>query len=122
MSKIKAGYIFGGVMALKRLMTGCSKFDLDTYWILFDYALEIYKANDKITAMRQEIIKNSDELMTIKKLDKLSDKEFDITIPPPTVKRSQIDTKRVSPDDLAILVSNNLIIIDKDKIEADKKD
>lgn len=121
MSKIRADYVFGGVMALKRLMTGCSKFDVDTYWNLFDYAIEIYSANDKINTMRQEIIKDNDDTSAKRKLDELSNKEFDITIPTPVVKRSQIDTKKVTPDDLAILVNNNLLVIEKDAVELDEK-
>lgn len=121
MRKIKAEYIFGGVIALKKLMSGSSKFGIDLYWNLFDYALEIYKANDKINVIRQEIIKEGSEEGKIGKLEKLSNKEFEINFDIPIIKRSQIDTRQVSPDDLAVLVNNQLIKIEKDEIKEKDK-
>lgn len=115
MRKIKAMYIVNSIISFKKLLSGSSKFDVDLYWDLFDYSLELYKANDKIMAIRQEIIKNNkEEEEAIKKLKDLFNKEFDINFNIPVINKNKIDTKSVSPDDLVVLINNQIISIEQD--------
>lgn len=113
--RIRADYIYNGAMALKKLISGSSKFDVNLFWKLFDYSKAIYEAYEKISKIRVDILANSGTNSDkAAKLVKLSEKLVDVPIDKPVIKRSQIDLSKVTPDDLIMLVNNELICIDND--------